>query len=194
MNEYIENVLKSSYYTQIKKILKKGIIGHYKLFLLHFDAVAGPCLATSRKDDHFAGKLKIETTQAQDEEFNELGEELAENILRIFDSITNEDIDIETILRKENIWVFFRYFEVKNTNARGGSEMFMLAFITEKVIESRKLNEIKSLIKEKLQMYFELFNKGYIINQKIIKIVLNQFKNQATTPTEEQIINEYYDL
>lgn len=202
MVKTIREVLLNSYYTHLDKILEKIENGNkFDLFLMHFDNFSGPTLASSKKDLAIlkfieTKNIKVVISPKLEKEWDKLDNDLQDRILNVFDA-TTEESEIEVILRKKKIFVFFRFFLVDNPIARGSQDMFMLAFVTHEAIDSKKLDETKNKIKEKLTKYFKLFT-GNVHKQELNENVIDKFTSLMSTknpnPTEEQIIREYYNL
>lgn len=206
----IQDIIKKSYYTDLKTIkeyvLKKtGLKGYQlfnitfsgtRLFLIHFDALTGPVVASSKRDDTIANKLNIEPSDEEKEEFLKVAsEELINVMAKISDlEIASENQDYEFILKKGRKNFFFRHIEVSNPLARGNVENFLLILLTNS-LKREKFDKAAEIMKELLSKYFKLFERGYDnINEGLIKPVINHFAEKDYTPNEIELINKFYEI
>jgi hypothetical protein len=227
---YLFEILKKSYFYNLKmlkeKVLRetglKGrlffniITGETKLFLVRFDTIMGPVIASSTDDKTFAEKIKVRLVDLEKDEFKKtvnLGKKEFKKLVEIVQKVSDLDIiseksDFEFILKKEGIrWnFFFRSFRFKSpANPRGGAESFLLVFVKEESKpEKEKFDKASEIMGELLTKYFELFNEGYIMNKntviKFIKDYGEEIRRRHFTLTkedfgnEEDIIKKYYEL
>lgn len=218
IDDTIKESLITAYYNSLNNIKNKIIENNdldlykdVKIFLLHFNKNSGPALAASKgmhkiakknyKDVELPKSLNYKVNYGiQDNNFYRLPKELRENIINVFELLSESKV--ETIIKyhnfmTENLWVFFRYFEVKNKAAKGGYDIFTLVFVThernkkkfDEIKEEIKIDEIKEKMKKTLTRYFSLFNNDYALNNDEINKIITQIRAASTYPSKEDINN-----
>nr|MBD3312193.1 hypothetical protein [archaeon] len=191
MEASIESAVKvigQTYYTHLRYFLNKfkekvGLEG--PLFLVHWDSSYGPVVATTEKNKVFSSNIKS-IKKPENNEYVLIKKIIGDP--EKFDRAVSTVLDMESMmpeeynlsLIKDNKTILFHKFESENHGSRGGKELFLLIYITEKPSPKRisKIKKAAKLLNEEfLEKYFKIFkkegNNTYVINEEFIEEFLN---------------------
>jgi hypothetical protein len=206
--EWVSDTIKKTYYTHLRLFLnnvRKELGLKEKLFLMHWDKVIGPAIATSEKDKTIAERINYKDIKNYEKklikkEIKDDPDKFEEVMLSVLDFISFLPKDYKLTVNKNNKSVIFDSFNIPNLGTRGKKEEFLIFMITDKPEgKNEKIKQAINLMKEYLTNYFKIFkfedNKSYQIDFNVIKKFIEEsFKGKTSEPSDKEIIRKFYEL